>query len=304
MKTSIIILTYNKLDYTKLCIESIRKYTKEGTYEIIVVDNNSTDDTALWLNQQKDIKTILNAENLGFPKGCNQGIEIASGENILLLNNDVIVTKSWLENMERCLYNSENVGAVGCVTNSCSYYHVINVQYDSIEKMQEFAVQYNVPNSDLWEERLKLVGFCMLIKKEVVDKVGILDEQFTPGNYEDDDYSARIRKAGYRLILCKDTFIHHFGSTSFKENNVAFLKLLETNRKKFEDKWGFDPDYFQIIRFDMINLINIPQNSPVKILEIGCLSGGTLLQIKNMYKNASLYGLERSEKFFIRGARL
>ncbi|HBD01570.1 MAG TPA: glycosyl transferase, partial [Lachnoclostridium sp.] len=76
-KTSIIILTYNNLDYNKPCIESIRKYTKAGTYEIVVVDNNSTDGTKEWLEEQNDLKVIFNTENVGFPKGCNQGISIA-----------------------------------------------------------------------------------------------------------------------------------------------------------------------------------------------------------------------------------
>ncbi len=101
IKTSIVILTYNKLEYTKLCIDSIRKYTKSGTYEIVVVDNNSTDDTREWLKEQKDIKVILNDENLGFPGGCNVGINAAEKENdILLLNNDTIVTPRWLENLK------------------------------------------------------------------------------------------------------------------------------------------------------------------------------------------------------------
>ncbi len=97
MKTSIIILTHNKLEYTKQCIESIRRYTKQGSYEIVVVDNHSTDGTVEWLRQQYDIQTIFNNHNLGFPKGYNQGIEIATEDNILLLNNDTVVTQNWLD---------------------------------------------------------------------------------------------------------------------------------------------------------------------------------------------------------------
>lgn len=95
--TSIIILTYNQLDYTKQCIDSIRKYTAAGTYELIVIDNKSTDGTPEWLSQQHDILAVLNDRNEGFPKGCNQGIALAKGENVLLLNNDVIVTPRWLD---------------------------------------------------------------------------------------------------------------------------------------------------------------------------------------------------------------
>ena len=90
-KTSIIILTYNHLDLTKDCIESIRKYTEQDTYEIIIVDNHSQDETPEWLKTQSDLHVILNQENVGFPKGCNIGIEASARENdILLLNNDTI----------------------------------------------------------------------------------------------------------------------------------------------------------------------------------------------------------------------
>ena len=73
-KTSIIILSYNTLDLLQLCIKSIREYTEEGTYEIVVIENGSKDGSAEWLKEQDDIKGVYNEENQGFPKGCNQGL--------------------------------------------------------------------------------------------------------------------------------------------------------------------------------------------------------------------------------------
>lgn len=251
--TSIVILTYNNLEYNKLCIDSIRKYTRKGTYEIVIVDNNSTDGTREWLKTQNDLKVIFNDENTGFPKGCNQGINASEKNNdILLLNNDTIVTPNWLENLKICLYSSKNIGSVGAVTNSCSNHQTVQAEYKNIQEMMEFAEKYNKSNSSLWEERVRLVGFCMLIKREVVDKIGLLDEIFTPGNFEDDDYSLRIRNAGYKLILCKDSFIHHFGSASFNKNNQKYAELLNTNRRKFRKKWGIDP--YSIIDEQIINI--------------------------------------------------
>ena len=139
MKTSIIILTYNKLEYTKQCIESIREFTEKDSYELIVIDNNSTDETPKWLEEQEDIIAILNEDNKGFPKGCNQGMEIATGDNILLLNNDTVVTKNWLENLTTALYSDESVGAVGPVTNNCSNFQNIAVNYNNLEEMKVFA---------------------------------------------------------------------------------------------------------------------------------------------------------------------
>jgi len=295
MKTSIIILTSNKLEYTQKCIESIRDFTKPGTFEIIVVDNHSTDGTVNWLQEQADITLICNKENLGFPKGCNQGMEAAGGDSVLLLNNDTIVTENWLENLTTCLNSSPDIGAVGAITNNCSNYQTIPVHYASLEEMHRFAADHNVSNPEQWEERLKLVGYCMLITQEVIEKIGLLDERFTPGNYEDDDYSFRIRQAGYRLILSKDTFIHHVGSVSFGENRNNFAELLRVNGEKFEKKWGFNPTYSAYIRLELIDLIDAPKEQPLKVLEIGCACGATLLKIKSIYTRAELYGVELNE---------
>ncbi|PLR78239.1 glycosyl transferase [Bacillus sp. V3-13] len=291
MLTSIIILTYNNLEYTKQCLDSIRRYTEKNTYEIVIVDNHSTDGTREWLQQQLDIKLILNEQNLGFPKGCNQGIELSEGDNILLLNNDVIVTENWLDNLVKCLYSDKAIGAVGPVTNSAAYYTAIQVPYLNINEMHEFARDYNKSNSNLWEERLKLIGYCMLIKKEVVEKIGLLDEQFTPGNFEDDDYSIRIRKAGYKLILSKDTFIHHYGSVSWREDANLYSKLLSDNERKFKAKWGTSSQSY-IIHHELINKAKFRPEEKINILHIGCQAGATLLKLKNNYKNAGLYGIE------------
>ena len=225
-------------------LRSIRKYSEPNSYEIIVVDNHSTDETAEWLKGQPDIKLILNSDNVGFPAGCNQGIAEANGNSILLLNNDTIVTPNWLSNLNKCLFSAADIGAVGTITNSCSNFQSIECDYSSIEEMIEFARQINHSNPEQWENRGRLVGYCMLIKAEVISKIGLLDEVFSPGNYEDDDYSLRIRNAGYRLVLCRDTFIHHFGSVSFDsfgECTEKFNALLETSKQKFINKWGIYP---------------------------------------------------------------
>lgn len=292
-KTSIIILTYNNIEYSKLCIDSIRKFTLEGTYEIIIVDNHSTDGTVEWLKTLSDIKIILNSENKGFPAGCNQGIEAAEkGNDILLLNNDTIVTQGWLENLQECLHSSPLVGAVDPVTNSCSNYQSIPTNFSSLEEMLDFSLKYNYSGIKDYEQRLKLVGFCMLIKREVADQIGLLDERFTPGGFEDDDYSFRIQEAGYKLILCKNTFVYHFGSISFKADLPTFNSCLMVNSKKLEEKWGFNSTYSSFTRYEIINLIDDDKEKEINVLEIGCACGATLLQIKNQFKNAKIYGIE------------
>jgi GT2 family glycosyltransferase/ubiquinone/menaquinone biosynthesis C-methylase UbiE len=292
MKTSIILLTYNGLPYTRKCIESIRTYTPPNDYEIIVVDNGSTDGTAQWLRAQSDLQVIYNKENAGFPKGCNQGMALAKGDTLLLLNNDTIVTPRWLDQLLACLYSDDRIGGVGPVTNNAAYYTSLKVPYRTLEEMITFAEQFNSSDPSKWEERLKLIGFCLLIKREVYEAVGDLDEQFSPGNFEDDDYCLRILQAGYRLMLCTDTFIHHEGSVSFREDPQSFYALMQINNKKFTEKWGFRPDYTLLIRPEILQLIDEHEQAAIRVLEIGCACGATLLELKNWYPNAELHGIE------------
>ncbi|MFS0919251.1 glycosyltransferase [Brevibacillus sp. 179-C 1.1 NHS] len=292
MKTSIVILTHNHLEVTKLCIESIRKYTNIQSYELIVVDNASTDGTTQWLAEQQDILSIFNPKNEGFPAGCNQGMRIATGDNIMLLNNDVVVTEGWLDNLLTCLYSREDIGAVGPVTNRCAYYQTIPVDYQNLDEMQSFAAKHNQSNSVLWEERLKLIGYALLFKRVVYEEVGELDEIFSPGNFEDDDFSFRIRQAGYKLIFCKDTFIHHFGSVSFNEKPIEYQTLLKRNEAKFVDKWGFDSQKTLLIRYEILPYIHHDKEESFSLLEIGCGGGGTLLQLKNSFSRSLVYGFD------------
>jgi len=295
-KTSIIILTYNNLVYNYKCIDSIRKYTKENTYEIVVVDNNSTDGTREWLKNQKDIVVILNDENVGFPKGCNIGIAAASKENdILLLNNDTIVTPRWLDNLKACICSDDKIGGVASISNNCSNYQSVSVPYIDVQDMIQFADANNVSNPEKWEEKVRLVAFCMLIKRDVLNKIGYLDERFTPGNFEDDDLCMRILDLGYKMMLCNDSFVHHFGSSSFNKDYTEFSNVLTTNRKKFEDKWGLDSNVNSILKFDIIQRIDEPKERGLNILEFDCGLGANLLKLKYMYPNSKIYGIETNE---------
>lgn len=293
---SFVILTYNQLEYTKVCIESIRNYCNKNTYEIIVVDNHSTDGTVEWLRVQEDIKVIYNDDNKGFPKGCNQGIEIANKDNdIMLLNNDTVLMVNSIFNLRMALYSEENVGATGAVSNSVSNCQMISEKFDNFDEYIKFATKNNITNESSYEERVKLVGFAMLIKRNVLEKIGYLDERFTPGNFEDDDISLRIIMSGYKILLSKDSYIHHFGSVSFRNVKGGYNELLEKNSDKFKNKWGFNIQYSTFIRNDVINLIKDDINKPIRVLEVGCACGATLLKIKNIYKNAEIYGIELDE---------
>ena len=309
--TSIVILSCNTYGYTRACIESIRKYTAPGTYELIVVDNGSTDQSGEWLKQQRDIHCIFNKKNEGFPRGCNQGMQAAAGTELLLLNSDTVVTTRWLEQLKTALYSSEAIGAVGCVTNHAAGRQQIDTAYRNPSELQAFARRYNHTDPGKWEETLKLVGFCFLLKREIYDRLGGLDEQFSPGNFEDDDYSLRIWQAGYRLLLCRDTFIHHEGNASFLQSLAAgdrakkiqrYNAMLDRNAALFEKKWQIPAGYGQL-QVELLNTV-LAAGVPDRILELDCGCGADLLCLRALRRDVQLKGITSSSHQAAVGSRV
>jgi GT2 family glycosyltransferase/predicted HAD superfamily hydrolase len=244
MLVSIVIVTFNQYEYTKKCLDSINEFTNEN-YEIIVVDNNSKDGTPDKIkNDFPEIKLIENAENKGFPLAANQGIKEGQGEYYLLLNNDTIVTQNWLERIIDVAESNPATGIVGPISNQVSGVQIDqNAKYDSIEEMHKYAAKIKMENAGKYFEFPRVAFLCTLIKREVIEKIGGLDERFSPGNFEDDDFCLRAQLAGYKTVVAQDVFIHHYGSKSFKANGVEeYAKRLDLNKQIFIDKWGADPE--------------------------------------------------------------
>ncbi|MFT8889807.1 MAG: glycosyltransferase family 2 protein [Ethanoligenens sp.] len=295
-KTSIVILTYGNLAYNKLCIESIRAFTPAESYEMIVVDNHSTDGTPEWLREQVDIRRIENGDNKGFAKGCNQGIAAAEPDNdILLLNNDTIVTPRWLENLQAALRHDAFAGAVGAVTNACSNFQQVQAPYKDWDGLSRFAEAFNRSDPSKWEERVRLIGFCLLIRRETINKIGLLDERFGKGNFEDDDYSLRIRQAGYRLLLCGDCFIHHFGSASFSKERQVYEELLRTNSQKFAEKWGVSPSLLGVDEREIL-MPHLRELAPCTVLVVNSAFGTIPLLLKKRYPQATICCVEADSR--------
>lgn len=242
---SIIVLTYNNLEYNKNCIRSILDNTAYANYELIIVDNLSTDGTREYLEElQKqeipNVKIILNDKNSGFAGGNNLGMKEAKGKYVLLLNNDTVVTRGWITNMVKHMENDEQIGMCGSVTNSIGNEAKIRVNYTDETQMHEFAYAYTALHmGEEFTGADRLAMFCTLIRADIIEEFGGLDERYAVGMFEDDDYAQVVTKAGKRLVVAEDAFVHHINNGSFgKMENSEYRKIFDANKKKFEEKWN------------------------------------------------------------------
>ncbi len=232
---SIIIPVFNQLHLTRNCLASIKKHTGLP-YEIIIVNNGSTDKTKAVMGRLPGIKLISNTKNMGFAYACNQGIKQASGKYVVLLNNDTIVSRSWLDNMISCLDSSPQIGIVGPLSNFVAGRQL--VKGPGLKRYNFGDGVMNVREPAKWFEVDFLSGFCMVLKRELINKIGLLDERFNIGSFEDNDYCLRALQGGYRLMVAGDTFIYHLGSQTFRGNRIDDRKVGERNRSLFNQKWN------------------------------------------------------------------
>ena len=234
--TSIVVVTYNQLEYTRQCLDSVKRLTDES-YELIIVDNGSSDGTVNYLRGVSGVKLIVNGTNRGFPAAANQGIAAASGSQILLLNNDVVVTTGWLFRMLRALNSDPKIGLVGPCSNFVSGPQQVETRYEGLADLDGFAWDWGGAHEGVRVQVNRLVGFCLLIRRAVVESVGVLDEQFGVGCFEDDDYCLRAIQAGYRAVIAADSFVHHFGGRTFVGSGADFGPIMRENERRFRAKW-------------------------------------------------------------------
>lgn len=291
-KVAIVILSYNSYEMTRFCIESIRQNNVPSSYEIIVVDNASTDKSLEWLEQQRDVVLIKNSENKGFPYGCNQGIEAADPRSdILLLNNDTIVFPNSLFWLRMGLYENERVGATGSVTNNAPHGQTISERFETIQEYEEYATRNNVLQENPYELKFFLVGFAVLIRRKALDEIGGLDIRYSPGQFEDCDLGLDLCQRGYSNILCHNSFIYHFRSGA-GQNRSMWQGIYQQNKAKFIDKWAFDIIEHSHAKSEMLDLLDCREGEAANVLEVGCGLGATLARIQFLYPDVCVYGME------------
>ncbi len=235
----IIILTWNKLAVTKECLKSLLSSRAPSLpMRLVVIDNNSSDGTKDYLSSLKDtpncrFEIVLNKENRGFVRGMNQGLKLSTAPYVCLANNDLIFTKGWLEEIISIFERYSDIGILNPNSNN------LGISPPAQIPLAGFAEDLRNRYKGVFMEMPFCIGFCMVIKREVIDKVGGLSEEFAPMFFEDTDYSMKAQKAGYLIGVAKGSYVWHKEHTSLEqldseEKEACFLEKRET----FLKKWG------------------------------------------------------------------
>ena len=225
----IIIPIWNQLELTRQCIGYITKNTRYP-YRLILLDNGSDDKTRSYLenlqSKSENISLIRNKENLGFVRAVNQGLKISKAPYVCVLNNDTMPGEGWLGQLIDFAQKHKDAGLVNPL---CKGHEEKNLS------INEYARNV-ASNKDRFMEMNQCQGFCMLIKRELIEKIGYLDEQFGIGGFDDTDYSLRSHLAGYKSVCVYSSYVYHKEHESFRQMGDR-KKIQSESEKRFFKKW-------------------------------------------------------------------
>ena len=227
MKCDIIIPVWNQPEHTRECIDNLARNTGYP-YRVIIIDNGSSAETRGYISGLKvdgiEIIKIRNDENMGFVKAVNQGMRRSDAPYVCVLNNDTVPAPGWLERMVDFAEMHKDAGLLNPV---CDGHRGVSIE--------EYAARL-AANKGRYMEMNQCFGFCMLIKREVIDKIGYLDEAFGIGGFDDTDYSMRAHKAGYRSVCVHDAYVYHKEHVSFAAMGDR-KRLVSPGEKAYFKKW-------------------------------------------------------------------
>ena len=231
-----VVVTYNRVDMTTEFVKSLIEHTPLPV-RVIFIDNNSSDGTRDYISSLQDtsfvkFQIVLNNENLGFIKGVNQGFKLADSSYVCVANNDLLFSPGWLEEIIEIFKSRPDVGLLNPNSNNRG---ALPKQDEPIE---DFARRLKQQWAGVFVESNFCIGFCMVIRGDVIKKVGGFSEEFMPMFFEDTDYSMRVARAGYRLGVAKGAYVWHHEHASLGQLGAQKEKVFAQSRKRFEQKWG------------------------------------------------------------------
>lgn len=301
---SIFFLAYNNLEkYTKPAIEALLNYTKDIDYELILVDNGSSDGTfeyfkSLSIKNKRIYKITKNIGAgygyIGASNACKG--RFYRGKYIAIVPNDVLVTKNWLSNMMRCITSDEKIGLVVPMSSYSSNDEQLDLGYKNMEEMQVRAAEFNKSDPMKWEERLRAIPSVMLMRT-LLWNMYKNDTGFIY-SFLDDDISIIYRRLGYKLMVCADVFIYHAGSTIVGQKVEKNREDLMKGRQVFISKYyGIDP-WSDFINFDNqvrdYLLLDCEKREENKVLGVDVRCGSPLLNLKNGLRKKGMIKTELS----------
>ena len=283
---TIFIQAYNRLEKTKACIDSVMKYTADFKFKLLLVDNGSDDGTFEYFKEIKfsPKKIIRLTENKGSVLANDIGFKECDTKYVAAITNDVVVTKDWLDNMLKCAESDERIGQVNpVVTNSSNYYLEALPEINTLEEAEKYGIAHNHSDGRLWAERFRNPSLCYLLRKEAIEAAGGVDVGFYH-EFLEDDFQIRMRRAGYKVVLAEDTFVHHNHYMQERDMQKAMRSTEGGHRNYLEKHRGIEPwsDMDNYI-YPYIKNIECCKECP-KILGIDTRCGQPILDMKNRYR--------------------
>lgn len=294
-KLSILIPAYNMKECTNQCLASIRR-TVRIPYEVIIIDDGSQEDECVSIREgEDDVRVLSLNQHYGISHALNMGIDAAEGAVILFLHADIMLAPNTVDDLLDVLIENPQIGAVSAVAPREHKYirSFPGVNYHDWVGFVSAAEYIRTQKMQLHPE-IYAELFCLMVRRDVVEAVGGLDEDYQTPPMAAFDYTARMTRKGYQIASVSTVYVHHQESVHVQDMG-SYKKCMCEELELFQEKWGVHLGYSCVARIDLLPLMDLTSEG-LRVLEIECACGATLREIGMHNPTAKLYGVELNEK--------